>query len=418
MGVVWAARNVVTEADVALKILLPSEDRKLHAAARFRHEAKLGATLAHRNITRVFDLVHADDGTPALVMERLRGDDLDALTRARGGLGNEEAVAMLVPILAALQHAHERGVIHRDLKPTNIFLHVDPDGHVTPKLLDFGIAKEHQATSLTRTGDTLGTPSYMSPEQVRDSKTIDARTDVFNAGLVLYEAITGQKAFAADSASSALARVLEEEVDPHPRIQPLVWLEIQRALSKAPYGRHASARELATALVAAVGQSEAQLAESLRREPLAPEPAVVLDLPAHEDPEHQAPPGSITAVTQIAGLSSRARALRFAVVGVVAALAVVGGVAMLRPTVRGEAERSAETRPPPPSPKTAATLEQGEGPPPVAPPVPATTAPAPVPASPATGSARAHGRLPRPAPSSSAPVTTAKSPPVARTPGF
>ena len=264
MGALWVARNLSTQAEVAIKVLLPHRSDDDHAAERFRHEAEVGAKLAHRNVTRVFDLLSDDDGSLILVMELLHGRTLEAAYKEKGTLPAEEAVELIVPILGALQHAHDRGVIHRDVKPSNIFLDVDPDGHTTPKLLDFGIAKETDSTALTQTGEALGSPKYMSPEQVRASKQLDGRSDLFSIGVVLYEIITGENPFDAPSPTAALAQVLELEVDPDPRIEPRLWLEIQRALSKQPYERHASAKELADALCRAVGLNVAP-PESMRR---------------------------------------------------------------------------------------------------------------------------------------------------------
>ena len=262
MGELWVARNLATQAEVAIKVLLPQRSGDDHAAERFRHEAEVGAKLAHRNVTRVFDLLVDDDGALVLVMELLHGRTLEAAYKEKGTLSAAEAIEIIVPILGALQHAHDRGVVHRDVKPSNIFLDVDPDGHSTPKLLDFGIAKTHESTALTHTGEALGSPRYMSPEQVRANKQLDGRSDLFSIGVVLYEIITGENPFGAASPTAALAQVLELEVDPDPRIEPRLWLEIQRALSKQPDERHGSAKELADALCRAVGVTAP---ESLRR---------------------------------------------------------------------------------------------------------------------------------------------------------
>jgi hypothetical protein len=259
MGTLWVARNLTTHAEVAIKVLRArgddDADADAHMAQRFRHEARLGAMLAHRNITRVFDLLEDEDGSLVLVMELLRGETLQAFCETRRTLPGTEAVAIIAPILRALQYAHEHGVVHRDIKPSNIFLHVDPDGHATPKLLDFGIAKMRDSSIKTRAGDVLGTPSYMSPEQVRASEQIDGRSDLFSVGALLYTIISGDNPFRTDAPSATLARVLELEVDPDPSIEPRLWLEIQRALSKQPYERHASAAALADALCSAVGDA-------------------------------------------------------------------------------------------------------------------------------------------------------------------
>ena len=276
MGEGWVARNESTGADVALKMLRRGDadrERELQIEERFRHEARLSAMLSHRSIVKVFDLLEERDGTLVLVMELLRGETLQAYLERKGSRPAREGVAIVTPILSALAHAHERGIIHRDVTPSNIFLAVDPDGHVTPKLVDFGIAKlagtGPQPSQLkpvqTVDGRVLGTPRYMAPERIRGSSEIDGRADLFAVAVVLYETLTGVSPFAASSASASLAAVLERHVDPDERIEPRIWIEIQRAMAKRAYERHATAHEMATALRAALGETEGALESSLRR---------------------------------------------------------------------------------------------------------------------------------------------------------
>jgi serine/threonine protein kinase len=265
MGQVWRARNETTGADVALKVLHEAHDAALDA--RFRNEAKLGAMLSHRSIVRIFDLVEEPDGTLVLVMELLRGDSLAEYLKRCGPRSTREAVAIALPVLSALAHAHESGVVHRDVTPGNIFLAVDPDGQVIPKLVDFGIAKLPTAGSLTLDGRALGTPRYMSPEQIRAAPDVDGRSDLFSVAATIYETIVGASPFAAGTPSASLAAVLESVVDPDPRIDPRVWIELQRALAKRPYQRHRDATELADLLRAALGEPEEALSSLLRRDP-------------------------------------------------------------------------------------------------------------------------------------------------------
>jgi serine/threonine-protein kinase len=268
MGEVWAARNRTTDAEVAVKMGLGAAAQE-DSVRRFRHEARLGAMLAHRSIVRIFDLVEEDDGTLVLVMELLKGETVEHYLRRRGPLPTPEATAIVVPILSALAHAHATGVVHRDVTPANIFLAIDPDGHVTPKLLDFGIAKvPTMARSHTLEGRALGTPRYMAPERIREEEDIDGRCDLFSVGVILYELLTGVCPFAAGSPAASLAAVLEVVVDPDPRIDPLVWLELRRALSKRPYERPPTPAALADHLLLASGQTEATLIEVLRKAPL------------------------------------------------------------------------------------------------------------------------------------------------------
>ncbi len=266
MGEVWVARNEATGADVAAK-MRRGDGAGAEAALRFRHEAHLGAMLSHRSIVRVFDLLEEPDGTLLLVMELLRGETLERYLGAHGPLPAADAVAIALPLLSALAHAHDSSVVHRDVTPANVFLAIDPDGHVTPKLVDFGIAKLPESGVRTLDGRVLGTPRYMAPERIRDRGDVDGRSDLFSVGVVLYEMLTGTCPFDASSPAASLAAVLELVVDPDPRIDPRLWLEIQRALAKRPYERHAGAREMADALRSAIGHTDASLAEILRRAP-------------------------------------------------------------------------------------------------------------------------------------------------------
>jgi len=289
MGEIWVAHNDMTEAEVALKVMRGDVDERLRVEPRFRHEAKLGATLSHRNIIRVFDLIEEQDGALVLVMELLRGETLLRLLRRRKVLTLPEAAAILLPILGALRHAHEMGVVHRDIKPPNIYLSVDPDGHVTPKLIDFGIAKLPGGVH-TADDRILGTPRYMSPEQIRADQRLDGRSDLFSAGVLLVEMLTGASPFECATPSASLAAVLENSVDPDPLIDPRAWLVIQRALAKRAYERFADATEFAAALRAVVGESDTALAAQIHRQK--PPPSIAsLRSDAGDTVSVAAPPG-------------------------------------------------------------------------------------------------------------------------------
>jgi serine/threonine-protein kinase len=254
MGAVWSACNEATGAEVAVKVLLPRPDDGAEVLARFRREAYATAQLSHRGIVRIYDLVEHEGDSLALVMERLRGKSLATLLAQSGSVAIEDAVTLALDVLSALAHAHGAGIVHRDLKPENIFLAVDPDGVVTPKILDFGISKLRfpEVSQITRQGEMLGTPSYMSPEQVRGGE-IDARSDLFNVGILLYEMISGQNPFAMSGMHSVVVAVLEDEPPPLLNVPPRLAAVIERALSKDPADRYPSATLLAEALRAAMG---------------------------------------------------------------------------------------------------------------------------------------------------------------------
>ncbi len=212
MGSVWLARHEALDARVAIKLIHP-ELRGAEAGQRLLAEARIEAQLNHPHIVRVLDYGEAQPGDPFLVMELLDGKTLGQLLRDEVRLPPAMAVQILLPVLDALQCAHEHGAVHCDLKPDNIFLTGDPQ-HIHPKLIDFGIAKcqEVDAFGFVARGTVLGSPAYMSPEQARGELDIDARADVWASCIVLYEAISGQAAFDGDTHSKLLHAVMHHEV--------------------------------------------------------------------------------------------------------------------------------------------------------------------------------------------------------------
>jgi serine/threonine protein kinase len=253
MGTVWAATNLDLDLAVALKVVNPGADRE-EIAARLSMEARAEAKLQHPGIVRVIDLGITDNGEPFLVMELLEGESLAELVERVGRLDACAAVRMILPVVDALRYAHSRNVIHRDLKPDNIFLSRQA-GHVQPKIVDFGIAKLGEGTvcrTRTGTGTVVGSPGYMAPEHAR-GKEVDHRADIFTVCLVLYECITGTAAFDGDSYNALLRAVIEQE------LPPITWFGfgdaklsaiITRGLAKDPAKRFASCDELGRALAA------------------------------------------------------------------------------------------------------------------------------------------------------------------------
>jgi serine/threonine protein kinase len=199
MASVWSATNVFTEREFAIKFMLPQVARTPEAARRFLLEAKVSARINHPNIIEVIDVGQAEDSSLFLVMELLTGSSLDVATRRRTpSMPVHDFMRFMRDVAEALAAAHRCGVIHRDLKPTNVFLHTDRDGRIVPKILDFGVSKileEENNTALTVVGTVLGSPLYMSPEQAMGAEGIDGRTDVFAFGSILFEALSGQRAF-------------------------------------------------------------------------------------------------------------------------------------------------------------------------------------------------------------------------------
>ena len=205
MGVLYRGRDTVLDREVAIKVMATEFDADSDDTARprFYREARAAAKLQHRNIVTVFEFGE-EDHTPFIVMEFLRGQDLSKRMRSEPPLTLEEKLDIVADLCTGLHFAHEQGVVHRDVKPANIWILTD--GSI--KLLDFGIAKFASST-MTRQGSVLGSVSYMAPEQVVGGE-VDGRADVFSAGVVLYELLTGQKPFDGDSATAVLARIMDE----------------------------------------------------------------------------------------------------------------------------------------------------------------------------------------------------------------
>ena len=213
MGAVWLALNVALDSEVAIKLLRAGE-KSIHHEQRLLKEARAVARLGHPAIVRVFDFGVTRIGDPYIVMELLDGEDLSQTLAKRGRLTAIKAVRTLLPVLHALGTAHQKGIVHRDLKPENIFLTHSDNGHVQPKLVDFGIVKTGQpeADRLTRLGTVLGTPAYLSPEQAR-GEDVDHRTDIWSSAVVLYEMVTGRLPFEGPN-YNALMRSIIEDIPP------------------------------------------------------------------------------------------------------------------------------------------------------------------------------------------------------------
>jgi len=272
MGEVYRARDARLNRDVAIKVIPPSVADNPAALARFEREAHAIAALSHPNILTIFDVGHSD-GRPFAVMELLEGETLRARL-AQGPLPVRKAVEIAALIARGLAAAHDKQIAHRDLKPENVFL--TPTGGV--KILDFGLARDTSADSaLTRLesptmapattpGTVLGTVGYMAPEQVR-GEPADQRSDIFALGCVLYEMLTGARAFARETAAETMAMILRQD-PPEPStvnamVPPGVQRALRRCLEKRPQERFESARDLAFALESSIDSSTSSSAAVL-----------------------------------------------------------------------------------------------------------------------------------------------------------
>ncbi len=255
MGVVYAAQHLVLDQRVALKVLVVDSLQGEEKVERFVREARAAARLRSEHVVRVTDAGALDRGLPFLVMEYLQGRDLAELLQADGPLAPETVADHLLQVLAALAEAHAAGIVHRDLKPANLFLAVRSDGSQVVKVLDFGISKQKSERAQWKelTGKAiLGTPAYMSPEQLRCSKDVDARADIWSLGVVAYELLTGKLPFDGDGPGEIFAAVLERAPMPlgaHRPGLPPAWDDVvQRCLQRAPDARFADVAELARAI--------------------------------------------------------------------------------------------------------------------------------------------------------------------------
>ena len=256
MGVVVAARHVQLGQTVAIKFLRRSAATSPESVNRFLREARASVGLQSAHVVRVMDVGTLDDGLPFMVMEHLNGTDLGQSLEARGVLPVEEAVDCLVQAMDAVAEAHSFGIVHRDLKPSNLFLTARTDGSPLVKVLDFGISKAvdtgGQRVDLTSTSMVLGSPLYMSPEQVRSTKSVDTRTDVWALGVILYELVAGVPPFEAETVTGLCAKIVADPPVPlrsrRPEISPALEAVVNRCLDKEVSRRFRSVADLATAL--------------------------------------------------------------------------------------------------------------------------------------------------------------------------
>ncbi len=215
MGAVYEAENTFLRAPVAIKVVRPEVARRDDVLRRFVQEAQAAAQVRHANIVSVLDFGY-DDARDVLyiVQEFLEGTDLKRRLRAGGPMAPREAIELLLPVMRALTFAHSKGVVHRDLKPDNIFLCETPDG-VVPKLIDFGIAKvlgdDGQSVQQTRTLMVMGTPLYMSPEQARGDRAVDHQTDIWQLGVVLYHMLSGRHPYEGTTHNLITAAIITRE---------------------------------------------------------------------------------------------------------------------------------------------------------------------------------------------------------------
>jgi serine/threonine-protein kinase len=269
MGVVAECTHLQLNERVALKMLRQDVLLDRDAVERFMREAQAAVKLKSEYVARVRDVGTLENGTPFMVMEYLDGQDLGVLIEDRKFLPSPWATELILQTCEALAEAHSLGIVHRDVKPTNLFVTWRPDGTALIKVLDFGISKSPMGTEmhLTQTQSLLGTPAYMSPEQMRSARLVDGRTDIWSLGTVLYELLEGRKPFEAESFSEMCVKVAVDS--PTPMVNASVDLQqvVMRCLAKTPEARYQSMADLARDLVPFTQdpQSASMLVERMQR---------------------------------------------------------------------------------------------------------------------------------------------------------
>jgi hypothetical protein len=366
MGQVYLAVHPGIGRRAAVKVLMPGDAADPQVVSRFITEARASNAIRHPNIVDIYDSGVLANGTPYLVMEYLEGETLAQVLR-RGPVALDDALDWTCQVAEALAAAHAGDVVHRDLKPDNLFLIADAHrlGKRQVKVLDFGIAKLERSrleqVHKTRTGALLGTPLYMSPEQCMSQKDVDARTDIYSLGVILYELVTGKRPFDGDGVYAIISMHINDPPAPpatlRPDLPPMLEAIILRALAKAPADRQASMAELHSQLELARGNRAASSEALARAQGLHPIPMREAKASA---PAEIRTLGDTAVARRVAAETASGRAPTrpwlLIAIGAAAALALGawflsrGDRAAAPPPVRVSADRPRPPAPPPPPP--------------------------------------------------------------------
>jgi serine/threonine-protein kinase len=341
MGVVVAAHHLQLDQKVALKFLLPQALGNAEVVSRFDREARAAVRIKSEHVARVIDVGKLESGAPYIVMEFLEGGDLASWLDHRGALPVEQAVEFVLQACEAIAEAHMLGIVHRDLKPANLFCIRRPDGTLSIKVLDFGISKMTGLNAsgdmgMTRTAAIVGSPFYMSPEQMHSAKGVDARTDIWALGVILYELLTNRVPFEAEAIPELVIKVLRDA----PLSPAILRPEVPRALEQVVLRCLEKNRELRYPDIGALASALAEFAPARARHSV----EVVRGIVGGPALPHVQPPPQAATLASWAGTGSAAgkdtrRPRRAVLVAAVAGTLVVGAAAAaVRGVLREEGE--------------------------------------------------------------------------------
>jgi serine/threonine-protein kinase len=323
MGIVVAARHLKLEQQVAIKFMLPDLLKNTEAVGRFLREARAAVRLHSEHVARILDIAELPSGLPYIVMELLEGSDLGAVIYASAPLSVDDAVDYVLQTCEAIAEAHALGIVHRDLKPENLFVTRRRDGAAWIKVLDFGISKvipgleSRQSGARVTTRESMGSPTYMSPEQMRCTRDVDGRADIWSLGIILYELLTGRQPFTGRSIAEVCLQVTQDPMPPlaRPDLPEGLAAVVAKCLAKDPEDRYLLVADLVRALAPfAPRQSATSIAEVLRGTPGRPDDAVDSAWPAMVRTRDR---------STLGGTSLRRPAI-FGVAGLVGVLAAAG----------------------------------------------------------------------------------------------